>query len=251
MKSPASLPCLRKIRPRSGPRYASFAATPEVPNPSMPKWRRAKWSRRTRPPTSAAKRPNCGEHSNSCPTNSRTRSKTFNRFVEKLQAIIGQLTQNSQQLGDSAHMLKGNALQIATGSKSVALQSETIASASEEMAATSRNIAENCLQAAKSAEVATKTANEGAEIVQHTVRGMERISAHVQESARTVESLGTRSDQIGQIIGTIQDIADQINLLALNAAIEAARAGEQGRGFAVVADEARTLAGRTTKATEG
>jgi len=178
-------------------------------------------------------------------------SKTFNRFVEKLQAIIGQLTQNSQQLGDSAHMLKGNALQIATGSKSVALQSETIASASEEMAATSRNIAENCLQAAKSAEVATKTANEGAEIVQHTVRGMERISAHVQESARTVESLGTRSDQIGQIIGTIQDIADQINLLALNAAIEAARAGEQGRGFAVVADEVRTLAGRTTKATEG
>ena len=178
-------------------------------------------------------------------------SQSFNRFVEKLQDIIGQLSQNAQQLGGSAHKLKDTSLQIANGSKDVASQSGTIASASEEMAATSRNIAESCLQASDSARVATQTANEGSTIVQHTIDGMGRIAAHVQESARTVESLGTRSDQIGQIIGTIQDIADQINLLALNAAIEAARAGEQGRGFAVVADEVRALAGRTTNATEG
>ena len=87
-------------------------------------------------------------------------------------------------------------------------------------------------------------------MVKETVVVMNRIADRVRESARTVESLGTRSDQIGAIVGTIEDIADQTNLLALNAAIEAARAGDQGRGFAVVADEVRALAERTSKATK-
>jgi methyl-accepting chemotaxis protein len=87
-------------------------------------------------------------------------------------------------------------------------------------------------------------------VVEKTVIVMEHIAERVQASAKTVESLGERSDQIGAIIGTIEDIADQTNLLALNAAIEAARAGGQGRGFAVVADEVRALAERTTRATK-
>ena len=178
-------------------------------------------------------------------------SRHFNRFVEKLRGIISQVSNNSVQLNDSAKTLKDTVIGITGGAKDVAAQATAIASSSQEMAATSEHIAQSCLDAANSAEIAKKTANEGSTIVQHTIVGMGRIAAHVQVSANTVESLGARSDQIGQITATIQGIADQINLLALNAAIEAARAGEQGRGFAVVADEVRALAGRTSNATKG
>jgi hypothetical protein len=113
-----------------------------------------------------------------------------------------------------------------------------------------QNVARNAQSSVEAAQDALKNAATGQLAVRQTVEGMMLIRENVQETSKKIKRLGERSNEIGEIVRIIEDIADQTNLLALNAAIQSAMAGEHGRGFAVVADEIRLLAERSTESTK-
>ncbi|UCC43507.1 MAG: HAMP domain-containing protein [Candidatus Zixiibacteriota bacterium] len=175
--------------------------------------------------------------------------RSFGVMVANLSHLVGRIGDNATHLVNAANDIASSSEQMSRGSREQADQINQVSTAIEQMAATIVESARNAEEVTEVSKRASDTATSGGEIVAFTITGMKAIADSVSKSADSIGKLVLSANQIGEIIGVIDDIADQTNLLALNAAIEAARAGEQGRGFSVVADEVRKLAERTGRAT--
>lgn len=176
--------------------------------------------------------------------------RSFDNFVKNIRETLVQVSDSSAAVSQATSEIKRSTEELAAGSQQQSSQAREVATAVAEMTSTISENSKNANVTTATARQAKEAAVSGGNVVKDTISGMKEIADVVIRSAETVRTLGRSSDQIGEIVSVINDIADQTNLLALNAAIEAARAGDQGRGFAVVADEVRKLAERTTKATK-
>ncbi len=173
----------------------------------------------------------------------------LNRTIASFREVLSTISLAANSAAAASAELTATVEESSMHSREHAGAVQQVAAAMEEMSAAIGEVTNASQAAANSGSATAKAADRGSHVVEETMGVIRRAAQVTSEATGQIESLGKSSEQIGRIVGVIEEIASQTNLLALNAAIEAARAGEQGRGFAVVAGEVRRLAERTTTAT--
>ncbi len=175
---------------------------------------------------------------------------SFNYMIEELAKVVGRVQSTAIQVTNETRRILDRSAELAQASETQVSQISHTTEAVEALAVFIQNVARNAQMSVEAAQDALRNAATGQKAVRQTIEGMMLIRENVQETSKKIKRLGERSNEIGEIVRIIEDIADQTNLLALNAAIQSAMAGEHGRGFAVVADEIRLLSERSTESTK-
>ena len=164
-----------------------------------------------------------------------------------MRSIVSAINDTAVQVSASARKTQTTAMNLAEASEHQAQEIAGASAAINEMTGSIDQVSANATESAAVAERSVTIANKGSEVVQATISGMDNIREQIQDTSKRIKRLGESSQEIGDIISLITDIADQTNILSLNAAIQASMAGDAGRGFAVVADEVQRLAERSAR----
>jgi twitching motility protein PilJ len=175
---------------------------------------------------------------------------SINFAIDQMRGLVSNINRVSVRVARAAEETQGTAKSLAIASDNQAREITAASTAINEMAVSIDHVSSNAAESAAVAERAVAIANKGADVVQATIAGMDTIRGQIQETSKRIKRLGESSQEIGDIVSLINDIADQTNILSLNAAIQASMAGDAGRGFAVVADEVQRLAERSSAATK-